>query len=315
MPVEIRIGWSGQTLGTSRIYVIGANDHFDTRPLWPREVQKNTARVQYTPRVISGSTTVLGALNGYTRLEAKSPAGTASVTKIMIEFIDPTTGRRIGGDNVITPVATTDYKLWSGVDSAGVGTGPELTGNAFVALSMTLKGAGAEIAFTNALAQAVYVQPLQVRGNTVEMQNSISYEKTSIVAGTDTSDKIPRLVIKDLPFGDNSVLAETYAQMLVNRYSEVFGELGEITFQDEYTYAGDNLLALGRGDVFKVTEAKTGFAGEPHAIVERAIEIAPLEPDCIRSIVFQLERITAKPAFTLNHAIYGKLNSGGGLAL
>ena len=209
----------------------------------------NYIEVTCHPRTVGTTYEVLGAIS-----QTSSPMIEASSAPVFeIAFRDPSNNAiQLGGKDVFTPVAVTDYSCTS--DEAGEGANE----NANVTPTITAYGDRVEITMTNAAAYPVYIQKLQVRGYAVRIKEPIvvvSQDATSITAYG------KRKLAVDAVLMSNDIHAKNLADYLLAYYKDPHNEMRGIQIIANKTAT---LMAAVRDlelmNRIVVTESQTGLS-------------------------------------------------------
>lgn len=224
------------------------------------------------PRKIGATNEVLGELDQTT----PPPIEDGDSVTFDIRFRDPSnTAVTLGGLNVITPVATTDYKCTD--DEPGEGT--DETAN--VGVSMTAYGDHAEVQLTNNAGHIVYLQTLRVRGIAVR-----SWAAVTIMA-SQASDQ-PRRLSLDAALMSNPVHAQSLADWLLDYYGS---PLHDVRNNEIIGNSSAALMAAVRDldlmDRVVVTESQTGLSAQAGYIYAMRHTI---QRGRIHRLIFDLEQ-------------------------
>jgi len=209
----------------------------------------NVVEVTCHPRTVGTVNEVLGAIE-----QDRAPAieATAAVT-FVIKFRDPSNQKiEVGGRNVITPVATTDYICTSDQE----GEGADMTGS--VTAAITRYGDHAVVTLTNAAASRVYIQKLQVRGLAVRAREPVTIaveDAASIAAYQRRSMQIDAVLMSA------QAAAQALADYLLDRYKDPAGVLDGISFTAN---RNATLMAAARDlelcERVEISEGQTGLS-------------------------------------------------------
>lgn len=207
--------------------------------------------IVYPREVDSAATSVLFTLNRYIAIQ---PGATATVKG---RFIDPNQEAvNVTGTDMVTPVATTDYLF----NTASDGGGSDITAD--LGVVATYGANGVEYALTNNNAGLGYVTFLQARGKGIYTYNPVEYSQ-EYDTGIDADGR--RTLTLQMPYQDNPLVGESFADTLLDLYKTKRLEVSGITYEAgksatliEYfrdLYVGDritlNLSDLGiEGDYF-----------------------------------------------------------------
>lgn len=213
----------------------------------PRRLIYNTVKVSVHPRVVDGApTTVLYALD-----QSNPPALAAGESITIIgQYRDPAQQAvRVGGTDLVTPVAGTDYAM---------GTGP---GDASLTADLTVSASsgGNSVIFTltNGGTQTGYVTLLQVRG-----RGLYDYAPLTVTA-TDATSKAAygeNTLSIDLPFESRVHVAKSVADHFLAVYKDPRYVVDELSFiaNTSATFMG-YAVAREPGDLVQVSETVTSL--------------------------------------------------------
>jgi len=211
-------------------------------------------------------------------------------------FKDPSNqGLSIGGKDVITPVATTDFTCTS--DEAG--EGDDETGSVTVT-DCSKYGDHIKIKLTNAAAYLVYVQLLQVRGYAVRTAGPIT---VSAEDATSIDDYGRRLLPIDAPLMGSAVDAQNLCDWLLSYYKDPQDEVRGVQF---WANNSATLLEAARDlellDRVVISEDQTGLSGYTGYITNITHDI---QPGRIHSVTLDLATAFAYSAdpFTLDSSL------------
>lgn len=255
----------------------------------------NRVKVSTSPRrVDTAATTVLYQYDS-PQLLALGPG--ESVT-IIGQYRDPAQrAQRVGGVDLVAPVATTDYTF---------GTGPGDTSlTASLTVSASSGGNSAIITLTNGAAVSGFVTKLQVRG-----RGLYAYDPVTIQAEDDTSKTAygEFVLTMDLPHEARQHVATSVTAKFLAAYKNPRTDVDSVEFWANYS---DPLMtaALARepGDLITLTETLTGLNtsyfinGVSYEIVDGANLRASwvLAPDIDTVSVFVLNTSTLDSAAVL----------------
>lgn len=171
---------------------------------------------------------------------------------VNVPFVEAATGNIVGAKDLITPVAGTDYNVYTNVD----GTGSTYNDDVIVSLGIT--GGKVRAAFKNKSGADRYIHDFQVRGVAI-----IAYERQQIVRRNAASIAAygKRAYNYTLPFASTYSYAETIAEYL-QRYADAVTRFDQLTFNAQYEVDGTNIFSLDIGDLITVTDAQTGITSQ-----------------------------------------------------
>lgn len=228
----------------------------------------NHVEVTAYPRAIGQVYEALGRLS-----QGKAPmidAGPGTTQTFIINFRDPANNAiAMGGIIDVAlplPVAYMDYSATD--DEAGAGT--DNTAN--VTPAMVSYGDRAEITLTNAAANPVYIQKLQVRGYAVRAREPVT---ALAVDGASVNTYGRRKLHIDAPLMNTITDAQGLADYILDYYKDPLDEVPSVTFQanrDATQMAAARDLELY--DRVVLTEDQTGVSAGAFFIYSIAHEVS-----------------------------------------
>ncbi len=210
----------------------------------------NYIEIRCFPRTIGQVYEVLGGLY---QDDAPQIAGSAA-SVFVIRFRDPSNpALTIGGKDCVTPVAGTDYHCTDDVEGEGTDM------DASVTCAAAFYGDWAELTLTNASANPVYVQKLQVRGYAVRSNDPVT------VVAQDAVTSIPKYGKRKLALSIPLISRPEHAQMLADHlllvYAAPVHEIRGVTF---FANRNATQMAAARDlelmDKVALTETQTGLS-------------------------------------------------------
>ena len=164
------------------------------------------------------------------------------IYEVDIDYAGPVT-------SIVTPVATTDYTAHDAAD----GTGTDRTGS--LTVTVTDRGAGANIKLVNGHSGTIYVTKFEIRGQAQDFASDRPrFEFAKPIAGK----KLDQGASIELPFADDSTSTRDYAVALCYTYRQVYPRL-VLNFD-----AGSNdatmaaMLGVELGDLVKYKDTLVG---------------------------------------------------------
>lgn len=229
----------------------------------------NRVVVELHPRrVDAGTSTVLFSLGNAPLIGADPVTFTAP-------YRDPAGGSfaRVGGMNMVTPVATTDYTL----NSAEDGSGSDLTANFTV--SAVFGGNSAQVTVTKNTGADGYLTKCELRGRGVYAFESILVDvqdATSVAAYGQQTQPF------DMPYQSDVNLAKTVADLLLANNKDPRTKVRRVSFMANAS-STHMMHALARdiGDRITISENMSGLAAEAYFI--QAVEFDVWGGDIIRA--------------------------------
>ena len=171
-------------------------------------------------------------------------------------------GDRVGGKDMIQPVATTDYTM----NAAQDGSGANLTANFTVTASYT--GNGVRFTIINNGATAGYITKLQCRGKGI-------YRFTAVIEKTVPNVAYGHRVMQiDMPYQNNANTGKDVADYLTNVLSRSLSRVTSITFLANWdANVLGAMLSVEPGKRIAITEAVTGLAATEFIVTGVRLEI------------------------------------------
>jgi len=206
----------------------------------------NIVEAQVIPRRTGTAATVMWTLEDIPAI------GPGQSRTFVAAYTDPDLeAARVGGQSMISPVATTDYTMNS--DPGGGGT--DLTGS--FAVVATFGANAAEIAVTNNHTMMGYITKLQIRGTPL-----LTYQTVTMRAEDATSADTygPHELRLDMPIQDDPEVGQDLAEYLKNVWKEPITQVGLVTILANSTAS---LMAAALGldinNQITITESETGL--------------------------------------------------------
>lgn len=206
--------------------------------------------ITHPRRVDDAATTVLF------RLENPLQVGGFSTATILGPYRDPLQeAARVGGTDMVTPVATTDYVANSRAD----GTGSDVTGS--ISLVVNFGGNGASVVVTNAGSSAAFVTLLQLRGRGIYDYQNVILEAEDAAAQID----IGTTATGDMPFQQDAAIGLEVAQWLLSLYrdAENLANEASVFIPNTDEVLATRVLAREISDKILIIEQMTGFVDDP----------------------------------------------------
>lgn len=190
------------------------------------------------------------------RLDNPLQVGAFSNATILGPYRDPNQeAARVGGTDMVTPVAGTDYSANSRSD----GTGTDVTVN--ISLAVNFGGNGASVVLTNSGSSAAFVTLLQLRGRGIYDYQNVVLEAEDAAAQID----VGTTATADMPFQQDAAVGAEVALWLLNLYMDAEKIAGDATIfvpnTDEALAA--RVLSREISDRIQIIEQMTGFAVDP----------------------------------------------------
>ena len=208
----------------------------------------NRLRAVIHPRVVdSAATTVLFTLD-----QSNPPALAASESlTIFAPYSNPTLREaRVGGTDMVTPVASTDYKF-------GIGPGDgSLTAN--LGVSVSYGGNGAIYTLTNNGTVSGFVTLLQARGRGLYDYNALTLSATDSTSKTTYGENV---LTYDLAYEPRPTVGQSIITYFLAYYKSPYGSVDGVSFFANNSSAlMTAALACEPGSLITLTETVTGIA-------------------------------------------------------
>jgi hypothetical protein len=203
---------------TTSVFTLNDSNMLEMENTYSRDNVLNNIQVQIFPRrVDSAATTVLFALESV-------PQIMRNTTLVLTgTYRDPASGKfvRIGGSDMLQPVATTDF-LFSTLETGGTG---DLTSQ----LSVTAEYAGnsAEFTITNAGPSDGYLTTLQCRGKGVYFFQSVLFIAEDAASQAAYGDHVLRL---DMPYQSSVLIGQDAAAFALGLNKDAALRVSRATF-------------------------------------------------------------------------------------
>jgi len=262
----------------------------------------NKAKVKVTPRQ-----SVAGVVLGQIQSPLSIPGAVGGVqgqTTVTITFHDAA-GKPIGGDNVIPPVAVTDWKLSDNPISAN---GFDYTTNVNLrAPTFIISASQITCTFYNFASGQLWIFPLQVRGTGVYQYDPVTITQDDLAL--QAQDLISMWNVP-LPFTDDVLFAGSLAYYLVQRYKQPILEVQAVTAPFKTALGGVDLLSVEMLDVIAITDAKAGLSAVRHIVTSFACTIDVVAGSAaLSSLSWSLERIDDVAYGIYDDPVYGVADS------
>lgn len=190
------------------------------------------------------------------RLDNPLQVGANADVTVLGPYRDPNQeAKRVGGIDMVTPVAATDYSANSQSD----GLGTDLT--SFVALTVNFGGNGARVLIENNSSVTAWMTLLQLRGRGI-----YDYQNVVLEAEDSTAQiNIGTTATLDMPYNGDAALGEEIALWLLNLYkdAEKLADNATIFIPRTDEVLADRVLSREISDRIEIEEQMTGFATSP----------------------------------------------------
>jgi hypothetical protein len=229
----------------------------------------NRVLVEVHPRrVDAAATTVLFTLQ--TKPEVKR--GAANAITFVAPYRDPAGGSfvRVGGINMVTPVATTDYTA----NTQAGGGGTDLTASFAVTYAITPGANAATVKVQNNHATLDgYLTKCQLRGKGLYAFEAVVIDVTDLTSINTYGQMTRRL---DMAYQQDVNLADSIADAIIANYKDPRSKVRAVRFTAQWdTAAMMHALSREIGDRVSVTETLSGLATSEYFIHAISFEIQP----------------------------------------
>jgi hypothetical protein len=225
-----------------------SDDMLSLRTRYERALVINTAKVTTHPRRVDATaTTVLASL----QTQPSIPAG-QSITLTML-YTDPAQrAARVGGIDLVTPVATTDYTA----NTAADGSGTNLTAN--LTVTPTFGANSTDYVLANGSGSLMYVTKLQQRGRGLYDYDPVETRATDSGSITAYGENELRL---DLPYQSDANTADAIGAYIVGAWKTPAAVEAEVEILGNKSAAFMAYALDGEvGQALQVIETATGIA-------------------------------------------------------
>jgi hypothetical protein len=253
--------------------------------IW-NSVKANTYPVDANEEIV-----VLGTIPEEFSLE---PGESRTVT---IPYLDDITERRVSGENIITPVAGTDYKM----SSFSNNNGSDL--NASLTMTPTAGSNTLSAVFVNNSLVKGYVNSVQVRGNKIKVSEKVG---SNAIDDTSVNAYGEKSITYNMPYQSYSVFGQAVADEIVRRYKDPSSNISGVGFVANRTatlmsYA----LTIGISSRITVVETVTGVDGD---FFVNGYDYE-LQPGNVLRLTWTLERaFNTVQFFTIDDATFGAID-------
>jgi len=190
------------------------------------------------------------------RLDNPLQVGAQSSVTILGPYRDPDQeAARVGGTDMVTPVADTDYSA----NSQSGGDGTDLT--SFITLTVNFGGNGARVLVENSSSSTAWVTLLQLRGRGIFDYQNVVLEKED----ADAQINVGTTVKADMPYQDNIALGEEIAIWLLALHKDatMLAQGATIFVPRSDEELADRVLSREISDRIDIIEQMTGFVADP----------------------------------------------------
>lgn len=167
--------------------------------------------------------------------------------------------QRVGGFNMVTPVASTDYTFNAAEDGTGADRTPQLD------VSVTFGGNSAEVKIRNRGPSDGYLTLFRLRGQGIYTYEPVTVEKKS---AQNEAQYGPLQLVYELPYHTSTPIAEDAAQYILRRYGDprTFIESAHFWANRRSTLLDFVLKTRVVGSLLTVSEPVTGLSGESYFV-------------------------------------------------
>lgn len=239
----------------------------------------NKVTVTYYPREVGAAGSVLYTLGNAPMALSAGQERTMTVRYQVADALNAS----VGGRDVIVPVGGVDYVANAEAD----GSGADVTST--LAVNCNFHALSAEVTFLNTGGATLYVQSFQLRGTPL-----ISYRAVQTTASAGESivaqGEYRRTV--DVPALGDALLAESYANYLVQRYKQPIGRISAASVwanRDATTMA--QVLDFSVGDHLRIYDSFLNNQAANMLLTAMTHTIAPMGSHRVRLTVEPLARL------------------------
>lgn len=198
------------------------------------------------PRVVDTAAVVLYRLQSATQIDA------GQTVTLLGPYTDPNDrASRVGGYDMVTPAATTDYTF----NSAADGSGTDLTASLTVVAS--LGGNGVRWELTNSSTSTGYVTKLQARGKGIyDYETTVAEAEGSASLLATYGEQVANL---DLPYMNNPAVGSDIAGAILRLYDTPFS-VASMTVSPTTAALQTQIVARDVGDRIVFSETLVGVS-------------------------------------------------------
>lgn len=219
-----------------------ANTMQDVSAIRSRDLIFNRIQAIAHPRRTDASVVTLYTLQSVTRVFA------GEVATIFGGYVDPLQqAARVGGFDMVAPVATTDYTMNTAEDGSGTNVTASFT------VSTSFGGNGHYTTFTNNTASTAYVTFFRVRGKGIyDYENAIAIAEAASTIGDN-------VLTIDMPYQNDVAVAKGFASYALSLYGTARTYATSIRFRGDEDATHMTAALVGDiGSRIRVTEDVTG---------------------------------------------------------
>jgi len=268
-----------------------------TEPLDGLEVSLGIEQVINRAQVTVYPTETLGAVQALwvAQTVLRLPPNT---TRIVYAPFRDDNGERVGAEGVVTPAATTDYRVFE----FGDGTGVEYTSDPAFSIDTTIEATRAKFTLGNTATGSLYMTLLQIRGKPIRVWDPITLQEED---ATSQAAYGKRAATLDLAMQADEVFGVSYAEYLLGRFKDPFVWADKALIQGRAEIGNVNLFSLDLLDKVVISDEHTGLSSAQHWI--RAVEY-DLRPKTF-AVTLHLERADDRLYWLLGKSGYSELGS------
>lgn len=217
------------------------------------------AEVVAYPRETAGAAAVLWTARTVLRVAPGQ-------TRVVYALFRDENGERCGAVDVVTPVATTDFRVFEFADGGGV----EYTNSPRFSLAAEIEGTRAKLTLSNTAVGALYVTFLQVRGKAVRTYDAVNVVKESSGGAAQYGQ---RVVGVDTLMVSDELYAQAYAEWLVSRFGSAWLAAEWVRLGDGVIDGLYNVFRVAVLDWIRVSEGQSGLSQVPHRVRRVGVEV------------------------------------------
>ena len=220
----------------------------------------NKCRVQFTPRRVGPSNTVLARSD-----KAGGKINPGQTKTIRLELVNELGGTNIGVLSVKKPEAGIDYH----VSSKRNGQGYDMTG--VVDVDMEVSGSSIELTFTHTGtrhgSKSHYTQPAQISKIQVRGTPLYQYDTVEVVATDPAGQAHPKEKLIHIPLINDADFAQLLAEQQIQLLKDVQTFINSITLANADATIYEQMLTRGIMDLIDITEPDSGLDAKEVRII------------------------------------------------